>query len=217
MAVTITESTAKLQLDEETGEMVSNNELKKRFNDTNPDAEKEGYFVAIKDTIQRLGFTPAEITYAFDNFQRLYDLSEELVKLEKAYVCHYNEPETKIQRGVDSKDYFRVALGKTVGLLYIPYHTKAVSFTTDNASGVVKEIQTVFDKDTKKPKAYIQWVLEGSPAAEVRIHTSLFKSEQPLSAPGGFINNLTPNRETICPKRYDRSQLPRGTPSSNVA
>ncbi|KAI3323612.1 glutaminyl-tRNA synthetase [Xylariaceae sp. AK1471] len=431
-----------------------------RFDDTNPDAEKEEYFVAIKDIIQWLGFTPADITYTSDNFQRLYDLAEELIKLEKAYVCHCNETETKMQRGgedgsrpryrcehakqdvetnlnkfrgmrdgeyapqtawlrmkqdienpnpqmwdiaayripknqkphfrtgtrwriyptydfahclcdsfegithslctsefimsresyewlnqllvkfqpmqrefgrlnlkgtimskrdirsliekdvvrgwddprlytlkairrrgippgallsfinelgvtttnsfiemkrfeqsvrqylektvprimlvldpvpvviedaeeqdidvpfspkdtkmgsrklrltkkvyidrsdfrqVDSKDYFRLAPGKTVGLLYMPYPIKAVSFTTDNASGVVREIQAVFDKDTKKPKAYIQWVPEGSPAAEVRIYTSLFKSEQPLSVPGGFMNDLAPSSETIWP------------------
>jgi glutaminyl-tRNA synthetase len=98
-------------------------------------------------------------------------------------------------RQVDSKNYFRLAPGKTVGLLHMPYPIKAVSFTADNASGVVKEIQAVFDKHTKKPKAYIQWVPEASPAAEVRIYTSLFKSEQPLSAPGGFMNDLAPNSE----------------------
>ena len=46
-----------------------------------------------------MGFTPAEITYASDNFQRLYDLAEKLITLEKAYVCHCNDTETKLQRG----------------------------------------------------------------------------------------------------------------------
>ncbi|KAI1176330.1 glutaminyl-tRNA synthetase [Nemania sp. FL0916] len=431
-----------------------------RFDDTNPDAEKEEYFVAIKDTIQWLGFTPADITYASDNFQRMYDLAEKLIELERAYVCHCNATDIKLQRGgedgatpryrcehagqnvetnlkkfrgmrdgeyapqtawlrmkqdienpnpqmwdiaayripkdqephfrtgtkwriyptydfahclcdsfegithsmctsefimsresyewlnqllvefqpmqrefgrlnlkgtvmskrqlralienrvvrgwddprlytlkairrrgippgallsfinelgvttanafiemtrfeqsvrqylertvprimlvldpvpvviegveeqdidvafspkdpkmgsrklrltkkvyidrsdfreVDSKDYFRLAPGKTVGLLNMPYPVKAVSFTTDEASGAVKEIQAVFDKETKKPKAYIQWVPDGSPAAEVRIYSPLFKSEQPLSAPGGFMNDLAPNSEVIWP------------------
>ncbi len=102
-------------------------------------------------------------------------------------------------RQVDSKDYFRLAPGKAVGLLHMPYPIKAVSFTADSASGVVTEIQAVFDKETKKPKAYIQWVPEGSPAAEVRIYTPLFKSEQPSSAPGGFINDLAPSSEIIWP------------------
>ncbi|KAF3066524.1 putative glutamine-tRNA ligase [Daldinia childiae] len=175
MAGIIAESTAKLQLDEETGEMVSKNELKKRmqkrakkaaavasshnsinsilasegqgptnapsskpakaegfsidpdamsnqgflaevyrlhlskdvesaheylrFDDTNPDAEKEEYCITINDMTQWLGFTPAEITYSSDNFQRMYDLAEELIKQEKAYVCHCNEAETRMQRG----------------------------------------------------------------------------------------------------------------------
>ncbi|KAI1659735.1 tRNA synthetases class I, catalytic domain-containing protein [Daldinia decipiens] len=189
MADIITESTAKLQLDEETGEVVSKNELKKRmqkrakkaaaaassrnstltpegqgpindmfnqgflaevyrlrpskdvvtrfppepngylhlghakaiainfgfarhyggktepaeeysrFDDTNPDAEREEYCVAIEDMIRWLGFTPAEITYSSDNFQRMYDLAEELCQHRKAYVCHCNESETKMQRG----------------------------------------------------------------------------------------------------------------------
>ncbi|KAI1162233.1 glutaminyl-tRNA synthetase [Nemania serpens] len=432
-----------------------------RFDDTNPDAEKEEYFVAIKETIQWLGFAPAQITYASDNFQRMYDLAEALIRLERAYVCHCNEAETKLQRGgedgsspryrcehaeqdvetnlkkfrgmrdgeyapqtawlrmkqdienpnpqmwdiaayripknqhphfrtgtkwqiyptydfahclcdsfegithsmctgefimsresyewlnqllvefqpmqrefgrlnlkgtimskrdirsliennvvrgwddprlytlkairrrgippgallsfvnelgvttansfvemarfeqsvrqylektvprimlvldpvpvviedaeeqdldvpfspkdpkmgtrrlrltkrvyidrsdfrqVDSKDYFRLAPGKTVGLLQMPYPIKAVSFTADPASGEVTEIQAVFDKTGKKPKAYIQWVPEGSPAAEVRIYSSLFKSEQPSSVPGGFMNDLAPNSEVVWPK-----------------
>ncbi|KAI0184602.1 tRNA synthetases class I, catalytic domain-containing protein [Xylaria flabelliformis] len=431
-----------------------------RFDDTNPDAEKEEYFVSIKDTIRWLGFTPARITYASDNFQRLYDLAEELIKQEKAYVCHCNEAETKMQRGgedgskpryrcehakqeiqtnlrkfrgmrdgdyapqtawlrmkqdmenpnpqmwdiaayripknqephfrtgtkwriyptydfahclcdsfegithslctseftmsresytwlnqilvnfqpmqrefgrlnlegtimskrdirnliekgivrdwddprlytlkairrrgippgallsfinelgvttatsliemkrfeqsirrylektvprlmlvldpvpiviedieeqdldvpfspkdpkmgfhklrltkriyidrsdfreVDSKDYFRLAPGKTVGFLHMPFPIKAVSFTTDKTSGVVQEIRAVFDRDTKKPKTFIHWVPEGSPTAEVRIHTALFKSEQPSSAPGGFLDDLASESERIWP------------------
>lgn len=70
-----------------------------RFDDTNPDAEREEYFEAIKDTIRWLGFVPAEVTYSSDNFQRLYDLAEELIKKEKAYVCHCNDTQTKLQRG----------------------------------------------------------------------------------------------------------------------
>ncbi|KAK0610483.1 tRNA synthetases class I, catalytic domain-containing protein [Bombardia bombarda] len=157
-----TNQTVRLQLDEETGEIVSKNELKKRiqkrakkaslqgflaevfklrpvsdvvtrfppepngylhlghskaivinfgsaryhggktilrFDDTNLDAEKEEYFAATEETIRWLGFTPSEIIYASDNFQRMYDLAEELIKKGKAYVCHCDEAETKLQRG----------------------------------------------------------------------------------------------------------------------
>ena len=46
--------------------------------------------------IRWLGFTPSEITYASDNFQRMYDLGEELIRRGRAYVYHYNELETKL-------------------------------------------------------------------------------------------------------------------------
>lgn len=46
------------------------------------------YFTAILDTIRWLGFKPYKITYSSDNFQKLYDLAEKLIGLEKAYVCH---------------------------------------------------------------------------------------------------------------------------------
>ena len=59
-----------------------------RFDDTNPEKEEEKYFVAIQDMIEWLGFKPYKITYSSDNFDKLYELAEELVKRDGAYVCH---------------------------------------------------------------------------------------------------------------------------------
>jgi glutaminyl-tRNA synthetase len=42
-------------------------------------------------------------------------------------------------------------------------------------------------------------VPEGSPKAEVRIHAALFRSDDPKSAPGGFMNDVNPESETIWP------------------
>ncbi|QKX62440.1 uncharacterized protein TRUGW13939_09601 [Talaromyces rugulosus] len=70
---------------------------------------------------------------------------------------------------------------------------EAISFTKDEVTGAV------FDKDGKNPKAYIQWVPEGSPTAQVRIHTAPFKSDDPKTAPGGFVNDINPDSETIWP------------------
>ncbi|KAK4117612.1 glutaminyl-tRNA synthetase [Canariomyces notabilis] len=98
-----------------------------------------------------------------------------------------------------SKDYFRLAPGKTVGFLHMPFPVKAVSFTKDDVSGLVKEVRAVFDRSGAKPKTYIQWVSDGSPSAEVRIYTALFNSDQPASAPGGFMNDIRPDSETIFP------------------
>ncbi|KAI1762578.1 glutaminyl-tRNA synthetase [Hypoxylon sp. FL1150] len=98
--------------------------------------------------------------------------------------------------------FFRLAPGKTVGLLQVPYPIKAVSFSKDNATGKVTEIRAVFDKETKKPKAYIQWVpteAAGSRKAEVRLYNSLFKSDNPSDAEGGFLNDVNPESEVIYP------------------
>jgi glutaminyl-tRNA synthetase len=38
--------------------------------------------------VKWLGFEPCGITYSSDNFQKLYDKAEDLIKREKAYVCH---------------------------------------------------------------------------------------------------------------------------------
>ena len=46
---------------------------------TNPAKEEE--------IIAWLGFEPYKITYSSDHFDRLYELAEELIKLDKAYVC----------------------------------------------------------------------------------------------------------------------------------
>lgn len=59
-----------------------------RFDDTNPEAEEEIYFTAIQEMIEWLGFSPIKVTYSSDNFQKLYDLAEELIKRDGAYVCH---------------------------------------------------------------------------------------------------------------------------------
>ena len=59
-----------------------------RYDDTNPEKEEEKYFTAIREMIEWLGFKPYKITYSSDNFQKLYNLAEELIKRDGAYVCH---------------------------------------------------------------------------------------------------------------------------------
>ncbi len=91
---------------------------------------------------------------------------------------------------------------QTVGLLQVPYPIKAVSYTKDDASGKVTEVSAVFDREGKKPKTYIQWVptLEnGSLKAEVRLYERLFKSDNPNDAPGGFLDDINPDSESVFP------------------
>lgn len=112
-------------------------------------------------------------------------------------------------REVDSKDYFRLAPGKAVGLLKVPYPIKATTFEKDEATGLVKAVHASYEKPDegapfKKPKTYIQWVASSpkhnSPIkAEVRIFNPLFRSENPDTAEGGFLNDVNPSSEEIYP------------------
>ncbi|KAF2742311.1 glutaminyl-tRNA synthetase [Sporormia fimetaria CBS 119925] len=70
-----------------------------RYDDTNPEKEEEKYFTSILDIIKWLGFEPYQITYSSDSFDRLYDLAEELIRRDGAYVCHCSREEVNRQRG----------------------------------------------------------------------------------------------------------------------
>lgn len=59
-----------------------------RYDDTNPEKEEEKYFTSILDIIKWLGFEPWKVTYSSDNFDKLYELAEELIRKDGAYVCH---------------------------------------------------------------------------------------------------------------------------------
>lgn len=104
-------------------------------------------------------------------------------------------------REVDSKDYFRLAPGKSVGLMNAPHPIKATSFTKDETTGKITEVRAVFDKEGKKPKAFISWVgSEGSRRVEARIHHPLFMSERPEDVEGGFLQDINPDSEEIYPE-----------------
>ena len=70
-----------------------------RFDDTNPQKEEERYFTAIQDMVKWLGFEPHQVTYSSDHFDRLYELAEELIRRDKAYVCHCTKEEVNQGRG----------------------------------------------------------------------------------------------------------------------
>ncbi|RMZ89424.1 hypothetical protein DV736_g3335, partial [Chaetothyriales sp. CBS 134916] len=76
-----------------------------RFDDTNPEAEEEIYFVMIEDIIRWLGFEPAAVTYSSDNFDKLYELAERLIQLDGAYVCHCSAQDLRDQRGGEDEKH----------------------------------------------------------------------------------------------------------------
>ena len=111
-------------------------------------------------------------------------------------------------RETDSKDYFRLAPGKSVGLMKVPFPIKATEFEKDDA-GRVTVVHASYEKPEegaaiKKPKTFIHWVADSpkrdSPIkVEVRSFNPLFKSENPDAAEGGFIKDINPNSEEIYP------------------
>lgn len=101
-------------------------------------------------------------------------------------------------RTEDSKDYFRLAPGKTVGLLQVPFPITCTSFKTNDSGAPVEVIATYGDAKTPKPKTYIQWVAEHaashSPVIvdETRIFHQLFTSDDP-AAEDNYLDHLNPD------------------------
>lgn len=87
-------------------------------------------------------------------------------------------------REVDDPNYFRLAPGKTVGLLNVPHPITATDFVKDPTTGKIVEVRAVYENGPtpKKAKTYIQWVGEsakhGSPVkVEVREYGNLFAED----------------------------------------
>lgn len=75
-----------------------------RFDDTNPEAEKQEYIDAIQEDVRWLGFDWGEHLYfASDYFDRMYDCAVALINKGKAYVCTLTPEEFKEYRGVPTR------------------------------------------------------------------------------------------------------------------
>lgn len=106
-----------------------------------------------------------------------------------ARVLYIDADDFRIQ---DSKDYFRLAPGKTVGLSQAPHPITCTSYKTDPVTGDVIELTCRLEDGISgpvppKPKAFIQWVAEHAPSGspvqvdETRIFHPLFKSDNPAA------------------------------------
>jgi len=71
-----------------------------RFDDTNPEKESQEYIDSIIADVKWLGFQWAgEIRYASDYYDQFYEFALELIRKEKAYVCHLSPEEAAEYRG----------------------------------------------------------------------------------------------------------------------
>ncbi|WPG97810.1 Hypothetical protein R9X50_00059100 [Acrodontium crateriforme] len=126
-------------------------------------------------------------------------------------------------REVDDPDFFRLAPGKSVGLLHAEFPIRCTSFTKDPATGKVSAIEAEYGKDVPAGKARIHWVGESvahnSPIkAEARIFNSLFKTLKPNELDwknGGYYDDVNPqslitypNAMLECGFEYIRENAP---------
>lgn len=58
-----------------------------RFDDTNPEKEKQEYVDAIKDGLNWLGVKWESESYTSDSMEKIYECAEKLISKDKAYVC----------------------------------------------------------------------------------------------------------------------------------
>ena len=70
-----------------------------RMDDTNPAKESMEYVEAIQKDIKWLGFNWVGLYFASDNYDKLYDLAIQMIKMGKAYVCDLNADQIREYRG----------------------------------------------------------------------------------------------------------------------
>jgi glutaminyl-tRNA synthetase len=70
-----------------------------RFDDTNPSTESMEFVESMKKDIEWLGVKPANIYYASNYFDKIYNFALELINKGKAYVCTLNSEEIKEYMG----------------------------------------------------------------------------------------------------------------------
>ncbi|MFH1859784.1 MAG: glutamine--tRNA ligase/YqeY domain fusion protein [bacterium] len=75
-----------------------------RFDDTNPAKEEIEFVEAIKKDVKWLGFDWGQhLYYTSDYFDKLYECAVELIKKNKAFVCHLSPDEIRQYRGTLTK------------------------------------------------------------------------------------------------------------------
>ncbi|CAK0743004.1 hypothetical protein CVIRNUC_001436 [Coccomyxa viridis] len=69
-----------------------------RFDDTNPEAEKQEYIDHIEDIVGWMGYKPSKVTHSAHYFQQLYEYAVKLIETGNAFVDHQTAEEVKLYR-----------------------------------------------------------------------------------------------------------------------
>lgn len=74
-----------------------------RFDDTNPVKEDASYVEAIKKDLEWLGYTPKNVFYGSNYFEKTYEMAVKLIKKGLAYVCELTKEQMTEYRGTLDK------------------------------------------------------------------------------------------------------------------
>lgn len=85
---------------EKLGVAKENRETIFRYDDTNPEAESAEYIQSLREDVAFMGWQPVRVTYTSDYFDKLYELAVELIKRDKAYVCHQSKADIEASREI---------------------------------------------------------------------------------------------------------------------
>ncbi|OIO20854.1 glutamate--tRNA ligase [Candidatus Micrarchaeota archaeon CG1_02_47_40] len=89
-----------------------------RFDDTNPEKEKEEFVLAIQKDLKWLGIVPDEVLFASDYMREIYSHAHTLIKKGKAYICTCASEEMKKARMEGKECACRKRNGKENTLLF---------------------------------------------------------------------------------------------------
>jgi glutaminyl-tRNA synthetase len=71
-----------------------------RYDDTNPEAESMEYIDSLREDVAWLGWKPFKTTFSSDYFDELHAFAVELIRRDKAYVCHQTKAEMEASREI---------------------------------------------------------------------------------------------------------------------
>ncbi|KAI8897078.1 tRNA synthetases class I, catalytic domain-containing protein [Globomyces pollinis-pini] len=103
----------------------------------------------------------------------------------------------------DDPNFFRLAPGKSVGLLHVPFPITCTDIIR-SSNGDIVEINARYESSiVTKPKTYIQWLNSDSACTvQLRLYNKLFLHPNPQSkeeVPNGWLTDLNPDALQVFP------------------
>lgn len=78
-----------------------------RYDDTNPCKENHEFIDHINQSVNWLGYKPWKVSHSSDYFQELYEFAVQLIKNDKAYVCHQPAEDMSVFRNAKKNSPYR--------------------------------------------------------------------------------------------------------------